>query len=413
MTPRDHDDARSDDQPVDRPEDLEMADEEAEPTVTRLSRADVRKYEQGIARASDYHPKPAQPEASDEDSDWHEVGGGAGSEADEEPRAQATPPRDPAAGAGRSDGDPDSEATQGLDPLAALAAGGPDEKPTQILNRAEAPELNRVEAPELNRAAEAPEPPTVVSQGPLVGRRPGVASGNQDRTRVMAAPAAPSTDPGPGRGASAATGAAVAGVAAATQPAVPDETAALAERQAEREARDRSLGKRRPQPLAQVPVEPPSTRLPRTTDRFPASLGLFLVRLAVAAVLGVRGAQQLMDIPGTIDVFTGTALPYPEIFAWVTAVASVLIAVALVLGLLVRAAGLGTALVGIGALVYVYWWRSPFEAGVYGFRGETELLLAVLGVFLLLVGGGAWGIDAAMRKSRLQRKAEKFEAEQV
>ena len=404
MTPRDHDDARSDDQPVDRPEDLEMADEEAEPTVTRLSRADVRKYEQGIARASDYHPKPAQPEASDDDTDWHEVGGGAGSEEDEdeEPRAQATPPRDPAAGAGRSDGDPDSEATQGLDPLAALAAGGPDEKPTQILNRAEAPEDNR--------AAEAPEPPTVVSQGPLVGRRPGVASGNQDRTRVMAAPAAPSKDPGPGRGAAAATGAAVAGVAAATQPAEPDETAALAERRAEREARDRALGKRRPQPLAQVPVEPPSTRLPRTTDRFPASLGLFL---AVAAVLGVRGAQQLMDIPGTINVFTGTALPYPEIFAWVTAVASVLIAVALVLGLLVRAAGLGTALVGIGALVYVYWWRSPFESGVYGFRGETELLLAGLGEFLRLVGGGAWGIDAAMRKSRLQRKAEKFEAEQV
>lgn len=403
MTPRDYDDARSDDQPVDRPEDLEMEDEEAEPTVTRLSRADVRKYEQGIARASDFHPKPAQPEAPDDDSDWHEVNGGAGSDAGEEPRSQPTPPRDPdAAESGRSDTSPDTDATQRLDPV---AVGGPDEKATQILDRAE----------------ETQEPPTVVSQGPLVSRRPGAAPGNHDRsTRVMATPAVPApTGAGPGRGAAGATGAAAAAAAGttaagrATDQAEQAEAEALAERRAEREARDRSLGRRRPQPVDQAVVEPPSTRLPRTTDRFPASLGLFLLRLAVAAVLGVRGAQQLMDIPGTTSVFTGTALPYPEIFAWATAVASVLIAVALVLGLSVRLAGLGAALVGIGALVYVYWWRSPFESGVNGFRGETELLLAVLGVFLLLVGGGAWGIDAAIRKRRLQRKAEKFEAEQV
>ena len=140
---------------------------------------------------------------------------------------------------------------------------------------------------------------------------------------------------------------------------------------------------------------------------------LFLLRLAVAAVLGVRGAQQLMDIPATTDMVAATALPYPDILAWAVAVASVLVAVALVLGLAVRFAGFGAALIAIGALVFVYWWRSPFQEGMVGFTGETELLLAILGVFLLLVGGGAWGIDGAIRKGRLQRKADKFRAQQV
>lgn len=424
MTPRDNDDARSD-QPVDRPEAQSVEDEAAEPTVTRLSRADVRRYEQSVTRspgASGEHPQPAQPPAEGDAGEWHEVSGDAGA------RGAATPDRHldrPAAGpAAEPTSGPESEPTPAREPhegddarsrggrrgarrrpaaAGAVAeagdqplAAGSDQQPTRPFRRPETSE----------------EAPTVVSRGPLVGEAHGstrVMGGQEGRRRSGAAPGT--------AGATAATGAAAA--AAAGTSARPgeqdqDEEAALrAERRAEREARDRALGKRRPQPVAPTPVEPPSTKLSRTTDRFHASLGLFLLRLGVAAVLGIHGAQQLMDIPATIEQFAGTALPYPEIFAWATAVASVLIAVALVLGLAVRAAGLGAALIGAGALVFVYWWRSPFESGLAGFRGESELLVAVLGVFLLLVGGGAWGIDAAIRKGRLQRRAEKFEAEQI
>lgn len=395
MTPRDNDDARSD-QPVDRPEAHSVEDEAAEPTVTRLSRADVRRYEQSVARSSGTsgeHPQPAQPPAEGDAGEWHEVSGDAGA------RGAATPGR-PAAG-------PAAEPTS-----------GPQSEPTPAREPREGDEARSRGGRRGNRRPEtSEEAPTVVSRGPLVGEAHGSTAARDGSTRVMGGQegrarsgAAPGT-----AGATAATGAAAAAAAGASaRPGEQDEEATLrAERRAEREARDRALGKRRPQPVAPAPVEPPSTKLSRTTDRFPASLGLFLLRLGVAAVLGIRGAQQLMDIPGTIEQFAGTALPYPEIFAWATAVASVLIAVALVLGLAVRAAGLGAALIGAGVLVFVYWWRSPFEPGLAGFRGESELLVAVLGLFLLLVGGGAWGIDAAIRKGRLQRRAEKFEAEQI
>ncbi|SDB79891.1 Uncharacterized membrane protein YphA, DoxX/SURF4 family [Raineyella antarctica] len=389
MTPRDHDDDRSDDQAVDRPEGAGVDDEAAEPTVTRLSRADVRRYEETMARSSgeDRH-HPAQPAPEDTTDDWHDVTQPGG-----EPRSEATPPRDRAAGPAATAGRDEADAAGAGSP-APLAAGAPDDQPTQTLGSRD----------------RADDQPTVVTRGPLVGDRRG--HSRTDRpTKVLGGPAA-------GASAAGATAAVAAGTGPAPAPTgilpVEDEDAALrAERRAERDARDRALGKRRPQPAPPVAAEPPSTRLPRTTDRPAASLGLFVLRLAVAAVVGVRGAQQLMDIPGTINTFTQTALPYPEIFAWGTAVASVLIGVALVLGLLVRVAGLGTALVGIGALVYVYWWRSPFESGLTGFRGETELLLAAVGLFFLLVGGGAWGIDGAVRKGRLQRRAERFEAEQI
>lgn len=381
MTPRDTEDPRSDDQEVDRrdPAADDTTDEAAEPTVTRLSREDVQRYAEDVeAQQQTGHDDRADPEQG--------------------PAGQPTPPRAP----------DDAAPTV---PLGGSPAG-PDDQPTRPLDRPR---------------PGSDDTPTVVSGGPLVGDRRGTAEPAQPAepsTRVMGAPTEGRTarDPlvarppgvGPSGGVAAAAGAATgAATGAAAGAGADDEEARRAQIRAEREARDRALGKRRPQPAPVATVEPPSTRLPRTTDRFAPSLGLFLLRLAVAAVLGVRGAQQLMDIPGTVEVFAGTALPYPEILAWATAVASVLVAAALVLGFAVRIAGVGAALVGIGALVYVYWWQMPFQEGTPGFLGETELLLAVLGVFLLLVGGGAWGIDGAIRKGRLQRKADKFEAERV
>ena len=384
MTPRD-DDARSDDPEVGRPDEHptdqgtddtapwdEEGDEATEPTLTRLSRDEIRGYAEEVEEPS----RPAQPVGAS-DQGWHEV-----------PDGQPTPPRPP-----EGPEAPEEHPTVDLSGEAPVASD-PDDQPTRPLDRPET----------------TSDTPKVISAGPLLVDRNTQAQPVEQPTKVMAPPptaddhAAPAATPLVAR---------PPGVGAVADTSAEDEEARRAEIRAEREARDRALGKRRPQPAPVAPVEPPPTRLPRTTDRFPASLGLFLLRLAVAAVLGVRGAQQLMDIPATTDMVAATALPYPDILAWAVAVASVLVAVALVLGLAVRFAGFGAALIAIGALVFVYWWRSPFQEGMVGFTGETELLLAILGVFLLLVGGGAWGIDGAIRKGRLQRKADKFRAQQV
>ncbi len=359
MSPRDTDDAPSDAQDVDRPEGPGAGGDATEPTVRRPSRADLRRYQESMA----------------EDTEgWHEV-----------------PVEDPAGSDPRSEVTPTRPVENPAPPFrgGTKAAGVPEPEP-EATTEAEAKAHPEPTTEAKTKAQPEPEPPVVEPPTRVLTRPP---SRQDSQPTMVVSPPTP---------------------VLAERPAapVPEEVPELdpeAERRAEREARDRALGKRRPQPTATVVPDPPSTKLSRTTDRFPAALGLFLLRLVVAAVVGVHGAQQLLDMPATIAAFGQTALPYPEILAWATASGSVLIAVGLVFGFGVRIAGVGTTLIGVGALVFVYWWRPLFEAGRVGFLGETELLLAVIGVFFLLVGGGSWGVDAAIRKGRLVRTAQRYE----
>ena len=169
----------------------------------------------------------------------------------------------------------------------------------------------------------------------------------------------------------------------------------------ERAARDRALGTIRsgsvPEPVA---VERQSVR---TTDKFFGSLGFFLLRLVTAAIVGTHGAQKLLDIPATQAFFENVGLPYAEYLAWGVGTAEVLAAVALIFGFLTRVAGAGIAAIAISALSLVKWGLvNPFVAGQAGFIGELELLLAGVGIVLMLVGGGGWGIDAGIRRGRQQ-----------
>ena len=139
----------------------------------------------------------------------------------------------------------------------------------------------------------------------------------------------------------------------------------------------------------------------RSTDKFAGSLGLFLLRLVVAAIVGIRGLYHLLNLPATTEMIQGTVLPYPGILAIVLGAAEVAIAIALVFGLLTRLAGLGLILVAGGALGFVLWgpW-SPFTGGQAGFAGELELLLVAVGVLFLLVGAGGWSVDHGFRARR-------------
>ncbi len=192
------------------------------------------------------------------------------------------------------------------------------------------------------------------------------------------------------------------------EPISEEEQRLAAERAARREAREAALAAPAPQPL--VAPEPVVIHK-RTNDKFWGSLGLFLLRIVLAGIFAIRGLNILTDIPAAQAEFAKTVLafypPGPQVMAIVTGVASLLIALALLLGLLTRLAGLGIALIAGGALALVYWgpW-SPFVQGQPGFLGEYQLLLAVVGLLLLFIGGGGWSLDRSFRAGRERNKRE-------
>lgn len=208
-----------------------------------------------------------------------------------------------------------------------------------------------------------------------------------------------------------------AGGLASTDPAVAAEHDRLvAERAARRQQRVDALAPK-PEPLAEPspvvtpvsaprgaqraiapePAEPVSV-VHRTNDKFFGSLGLFLLRLIVAAIMGVHGANKLMNLPATVEMLQNTVLPSPGIMAIVIGAAEIAIAIALVFGLLTRVAGLGVALVAGGALAFVQWGNwSPFKPGESGFTGELELLLVGVGLLFLMIGAGGWSVDRGFR----------------
>ena len=184
-----------------------------------------------------------------------------------------------------------------------------------------------------------------------------------------------------------------------------EEQKLAAERAARREARTTALAATAPVPLV---APDPVIVHKRTNDKFWGSAGLFLLRLVLAAILAVRGLNLLTDIPAAQAMFAKTIIPEPGIMAIVTGVAALLIALSLILGLLTRLSGLGIALIGGGALAFVYWGNwSPFVAGRPGFLGDYELLLTAVGILLLCIGAGGWSLDRSVRSGRERNKAER------
>ena len=194
------------------------------------------------------------------------------------------------------------------------------------------------------------------------------------------------------------------------EPLSAEEQKLAAERAARRDARAAALAAPAPEPVA---APRPVVVHKRTNDKFWGSLGLFLLRVVLAGIFTIRGLGILTDIPAAQAEFAKTILadypPGPQVMAIVTGVASLLIALSLLLGLLTRVAGLGIALIAGGALVLVYWgpsW-SPFVPGQPGFLGEYQLLLAAMGILLMCIGGGGWSLDRSFRAGRERDKRER------
>lgn len=202
------------------------------------------------------------------------------------------------------------------------------------------------------------------------------------------------------------------------EQAVTEEERKLAfERAARRDARTAALTAEAPieavtgAPIRAVPMPAPTKR---TTDGFWASLGLFLLRMVLAAIFAVRGIQMLLEPAKSQEMLAKTVLPSSMVplIATVIGVACLLVAVAMILGLATRAAGLGAAAITGGALALVYWGASfsifrdfnPADLE-FGFWGEEQLLITVVGLLVLFIGAGGWSVDHSLRATRAREKA--------
>lgn len=143
----------------------------------------------------------------------------------------------------------------------------------------------------------------------------------------------------------------------------------------------------------------------RTTDLFHASLGLFLLRLVTAGILGIHGYQHLANHDGFKGFLTSLNLSSPEYLAWGVGIAEVAAAAALVLGVFTRLAGLCVCALMVGILVRVLWQHGiSIHSHDSGFKGELELLLGTVGLMFALLGGGRWGVDGAFRSGRARNR---------
>ena len=176
---------------------------------------------------------------------------------------------------------------------------------------------------------------------------------------------------------------------------------------AEREAREARLGA--------VPTsDANAVRDPRPAYRKGVggfgSFGLFVLRLITAAILGVIGYQILNGgIDATTDYLSRQPIiPEPRLVAWILGFGLAIMALFLVIGLAVRVVGLLLAALSGTALALIRWGQfSIFEANKEGFRGDMDLLLVGVGILLLSLGGGRFGIDGAFARARENAKEAK------
>ena len=169
-------------------------------------------------------------------------------------------------------------------------------------------------------------------------------------------------------------------------------------RQFQRDQRDRALGA---VPVAEDDEELPAAPARVGNDRFAGSVGLFILRIVLAAFIGVRAIQVLFNISGTNTWLTAQHVPDADIIAWVLGVVLIACTLMLVFGLGTRTAALIAAALTIAVLVFVqYGYASLFTQGQAGYLGETDVLVAGIALALLFLGSGGWAIDGAMRRNR-------------
>jgi putative oxidoreductase len=135
-----------------------------------------------------------------------------------------------------------------------------------------------------------------------------------------------------------------------------------------------------------------------------------LAALVLRAVLGfvfiAHGAQKLFGwfggggIGGTTAFFRAAGIPAPDAFAYVVGVTEFLGGVLLVLGLLTSIAALALVIDMAVAIATVSHKFSFFSVTKVGYGWELNLALIGLAAALVIMGPGAWSLDAALGLTR-------------
>ena len=139
----------------------------------------------------------------------------------------------------------------------------------------------------------------------------------------------------------------------------------------------------------------------RTRLRAPAThpdLALAFLRVATGIIFIAHGAQKLFvyGVDGVSGAFGGMGIPLPGLVGPLTGVIELLAGLALVAGFLTRLAGLGLAVIMLGAIGFVH-----LAAGFFAPNGvEFPLSLLAAASALALSGAGRFSVDALLAGRR-------------
>lgn len=126
-------------------------------------------------------------------------------------------------------------------------------------------------------------------------------------------------------------------------------------------------------------------------------VALAALRVAIGGIFAAHGAQKLFvyGIEGVSGAFGGMGIPMPGITGPLTGIVELAAGLALVVGLMARLAGLGLAVIMLGAISFVH-----IKAGFWAPNGvEFPLALLAGAATIALSGAGRYSLDA-VRASR-------------
>jgi putative oxidoreductase len=137
-----------------------------------------------------------------------------------------------------------------------------------------------------------------------------------------------------------------------------------------------------------------------------ASAAVILIRLIVGAVFLVEGIQKFL-YPDALGVgrFTKIGIPAPEILAPFVGVCETACGVLFLLGFLTRFAAITMIidmLVAISTTKVPILQKEGFWSMAHEARNDWSMLLG--SIFLLIVGAGAWSVDAMLARTTQHRR---------
>lgn len=130
-------------------------------------------------------------------------------------------------------------------------------------------------------------------------------------------------------------------------------------------------------------------------------VGLAALRVVIGGIFAAHGAQKLFvyGIEGVTGGFAGMGIPMPGVTGPLTGVVELAAGLALVVGLMTRLAGVGLAVIMLGAIGMVH-----LGAGFWAPNGvEFPLALLAGAATLALAGAGRYSLDTALATRRRSR----------